>query len=102
MNRGGVKSWYLYDAYSSVRMLANGTGQTTDTWTYDAWGETTSRTGVTENDYQYAGERFDQTTELYQLRARYMDPKTGTLTRTRGTGTTRRACISTCTPTRTR
>ena len=57
-------------------MLANGTGQTTDTWTYDAWGETTSRTGVTENDYQYAGERFDQTTELYQLRARYLDPKT--------------------------
>ena len=40
-------------------MLANGTGQTTDTWTYDAWGETTSRTGVTENDYLYAGERFD-------------------------------------------
>ena len=59
-------------------MLANGTGQTTDTWTYDAWGETTSRTGVTENDYLYAGERFDRTTELYQLRARYMDPKTGT------------------------
>ena len=59
-------------------MLANGTGQTTDTWTYDAWGETTSRTGVTENDYLYAGERFDRTTELYQLRARYLDPKTGT------------------------
>ena len=59
-------------------MLANGTGQTTDTWTYDAWGETTSRTGVTENDYQYAGERFDRTTELYQLRSRYLDPKTGT------------------------
>ena len=53
-------------------------GQTTDTWTYDAWGETTSRTGVTENDYLYAGERFDRTTELYQLRARYLDPKTGT------------------------
>ena len=58
-------------------MLANGTGQTTDTWTYDAWGETTSRTGVTENDYQYAGERFDRTTELYQLRARYLDPYQG-------------------------
>ena len=58
-------------------MLANDTGQTTDTWSYDAWGETTSRTGVTKNDYLYAGERFDRTTELYQLRARYMDPKTG-------------------------
>ena len=78
MDRGGVKSWYLYDGHGSVRMLANGMGQTTDTWTYDAWGETTSRTGVTENDYLYAGERFDRTTELYQLRARYMDPKTGT------------------------
>ena len=78
LDRGGTKSWYLYDGHGSVRMLANGTGQTTDTWSYDAWGETTSRTGVTENDYQYAGERFDRTTELYQLRARYMDPKTGT------------------------
>ena len=78
MDRGGTKSWYLYDGHGSVRMLANYTGQTTDTWTYDAWGETTSRTGVTENDYLYAGERFDRTTELYQLRARYMDPKTGT------------------------
>ena len=78
MDRGGVKSWYLYDGHGSVRMLANGAGQTTDTWTYDAWGETTSRTGVTENDYLYAGERFDRTTELYQLRARYLDPKTGT------------------------
>ena len=73
-----MKSWYLYDGHGSVRMLAIGTGQTTDTWTYDAWGETTSRTGVTENDYLYAGERFDRTTELYQLRARYLDPKTGT------------------------
>ena len=26
------------DGHGSVRMLANGTGQTTDTWTYDAWG----------------------------------------------------------------
>ena len=33
---------------------------------------------MTENDYQYAGERFDRTTELYPLRARYMPPRTGT------------------------
>ena len=78
MERGGAKRWYLVDGHGSVRMLANESGQVTDRWTYDAWGETTSRTGVTENDYQYAGERFDRTMELYQLRARYMDPKTGT------------------------
>ena len=77
MARGNVKSWYLFDGHGSVRMLANGSGLVTDTWDFDAWGEVTARTGVTENDYLYAGERFDRTTELYQLRARYMDPKTG-------------------------
>ena len=33
MDRGGTKSWYLYDGHGSVRMLASDTGQTTDTWT---------------------------------------------------------------------
>ncbi|RRD63190.1 RHS repeat-associated core domain-containing protein, partial [Fretibacterium sp. OH1220_COT-178] len=77
--RGNVTA-YDYDANGNrtKAVLANESAQVTDTWTYDAWGETTSRTGVTENDYQYAGERFDRTTELYQLRARYMDPRTGT------------------------
>ena len=26
MDRGGVKSWSLYDGHGSVRMLVNGTG----------------------------------------------------------------------------
>ena len=33
---------------------------------------------MTENDYLYAGGRFDRTTEPYPLRARYMTPRTGT------------------------
>jgi RHS repeat-associated protein len=78
MNRAGTKSYYLFDGHGSVRMLANEANFVTDTWNFDAWGEITFHTGVTENDYLYAGERFDRTTELYQLRARYMDPKTGT------------------------
>jgi RHS repeat-associated protein len=78
MNRGGVKSYYLFDGHGSVRMLANESNFITDTWNFDAYGEIMFSTGVTENDYLYAGERFDRTTELYHLRARYMDPKTGT------------------------
>ena len=58
--------------------MTNETNFITDTWNFDVWGETTFRAGVTDNDYLYAGERFDQTTKLYHLRARYMDPKTGT------------------------
>jgi RHS repeat-associated protein len=78
MNHGGVKSYYLFDGHGSVRMLANEANFITDTWNFDAYGEITFSTGVTENDYLYAGERFDRTTELYHLRGRYMDPKTGT------------------------
>ena len=78
MDRAGVKSYYLYDGHGSVRMLANENNFITDTYTYNAYGELTFRTGVTENDYLYAGEKFDAMTQLYYLRARYMDPSTGT------------------------
>ena len=38
------------------------------------------RTGDTENSYLYCGEQQDDTTGLYYLRARYMNPTTGTFT----------------------
>jgi RHS repeat-associated protein len=70
--------YYLYDGHGSVRQLADEDGAVTDTYTYDAFGNLTSRTGTTENSYLYAGEQFDGTTGLYYLRARYMNPSTGT------------------------
>ena len=45
---------------------------------YDAWGNLISSTGETENSYLYCGEQLDSTTGLYYLRARYMNPATGT------------------------
>lgn len=45
---------------------------------YDAWGNLISSTGTTENSYLYCGEQLDSTTGLYYLRARYMNPTTGT------------------------
>gem|GEM_PF-289106 len=78
MVRTGVKSYYLYDGHGSVRMLANENNAITDTYSYNAYGELTFRTGVTENDYLYASEQLDAMTQLYYLRARYMDPSTGT------------------------
>jgi RHS repeat-associated protein len=70
--------YYLYDGHGSVRQLADEDGAVTDTYTYDAFGNLTNRTGTTENSYLYAGEQFDGTTGLYYLRARYMNPATGT------------------------
>ncbi len=61
-----------------VRHLADSTGAVTDTYVYDAWGNLISSTGNTENSYLYCAEQLDSTTGLYYLRARYMNPTTGT------------------------
>ena len=60
-----------------MRTLTDASGAVTDTYTYDAFGGLTGRTGSTPNEYLYAGERFDPETGLYHLRARYMRPETG-------------------------
>ena len=76
--RNGVKSYYLYDGFDSVRMLTDEVGSVTDTYTFDAFGNLTSSTGDTENSYLYRSEQYDSFTGLYYLRARYMNPSTGT------------------------
>ena len=76
--RDGAKSYYLYDGFDSVRMLTDEGGNVTDTYTFDAFGNLTESTGDTENSYLYRGEQFDSFTGLYYLRARYMNPSTGT------------------------
>ena len=76
--RNGVKSYYLYDGFDSVRMLTDGEGIVTDTYTFDVFGNLTNSTGDTENSYLYRGGQYDSFTGLYYLRARYMNPSTGT------------------------
>ena len=78
--RNGAVSTYLYDGHDSVRGLSDETGAVTDTYNYDAWGELLDKTGTTENSYLYCGEQLDSATGLYYLRARYMNPSTGTFT----------------------
>ena len=51
----------------------------TDTLVFDAFGNETAKTGSTDNSYGFQGEEKDET-GLYYLRARYMDPSTGTFT----------------------
>ena len=76
--RAGKTSGYLYDGHGNVRGLLDGEGNLTDTYSYNAYGELTRRTGGTENHYLYTGEYYDGVSGLYYLRARYMDPETGT------------------------
>ncbi len=76
---GTNASYYLYDGGLSVRALTNESGVVTDTLVFDAFGNETGRTGTTDNSYRFQGEEKDST-GLYYLRARYMDPSTGTFT----------------------
>ncbi len=72
-----VLSYYQYDGGGSVRQLTNSTGQVTDTYEYDAFGNKINSTGTTPNNYLYRGEQFDTDLGLYYLRARYYNPATG-------------------------
>ena len=77
VNGAGTPSFYGYDGGGSVRTLTDGTGTVTDTFDYDAWGNTVNTTGSTPNVYLYRGEQEDPDLGLYYLRARYFSPVTG-------------------------
>ena len=76
---GSDAQYYLFDGGMSVRGLTDEDGIVTDTFVYDAFGNETDRTGTTDSPYGFQGEERDST-GLYYLRARYMDPATGTFT----------------------
>ena len=83
-------SFYGYDGAGSVRQLTNSTGAVTDTYEYDAFGNTFTKHGTTPNNYLYRGEQYDPDLGLYYLRARYYNPATDRfLTETRKTGSPR-------------
>ena len=75
--RAGEVSYYLYDGHGDVRALLNEAGRITDKYRYNAYGELLEKEGDTENHYLYTGEYYDGTSNLYYLRARYMNPATG-------------------------
>jgi RHS repeat-associated protein len=49
----------------------------TDSYEYDAFGNSFTKTGTTPNNYLYRGEQYDPDLGLYYLRARYYNPATG-------------------------
>src|SRR6201987_5267575 len=49
----------------------------TDTYEYDAYGNSFTVSGTTPNEMMYRGEQFDSDLGLYYLRARYYNPLTG-------------------------
>ena len=75
---GGSVLYYIYDGHGDTRMLVDQNRVISDTYSFDAWGNLLARTGNTDNPFLYCGEQYDAATGLYYLRARYMNPSTGT------------------------
>jgi len=69
--------FYRSDGLGSTRLLTNGTGQVSNTYTYDAYGNLIARVGGSNNPYLFAGQQRDVETGLDYLRARYYDPTMG-------------------------
>ncbi|MCP3996345.1 MAG: hypothetical protein GY722_14995 [bacterium] len=73
---GGVR--YLHaDGLGSTRVLTDEEGAVTDRYSYLAFGELEEHVGVDSNPYLFTGAAFDSQTNLYDLHARWMDPRTG-------------------------
>lgn len=69
-------SYYAQDLLGSTRALTDGAGSVQGTYTYDAYGSMTAKTGTVTNPLTYTGQYQDSETGYVYLRARYYDPST--------------------------
>ena len=69
--------YYLSDSLNDIRMLTDNDGKVTDKYSYDSFGNLLSKEGNSLNSYLYKGQEYNINTDLYNLRARYFDTKTG-------------------------
>ena len=76
MLRGTATSFYQADDLGSVTSLSNSSGSTTDTYTFDTFGNLAAASGSVANPSRYTGREWDAETGLYFYRARYYDPST--------------------------
>ncbi|GAC1669002.1 MAG: hypothetical protein NVS9B4_25040 [Candidatus Acidiferrum sp.] len=76
MLQAGVTSYYHADGLGSITSMTDATGAVANTYSYDAFGNTTA-TGTLVNPFQYTGREFDAETGLYYYRARYYNSNAG-------------------------
>jgi RHS repeat-associated protein len=72
----GTAAYFLHDQLGSTRALLAQDGSVAATFSYDAFGRTTSATGTARTPLLYAGGINDTETGFYYLINRYYDPVT--------------------------
>ena len=84
--QGGQSKYYHYDGLGSTRQLTNSNGQVTDSYLYDAFGNTIQSTGTSVVPYHFVGRQgyyFDQELGEYYVRATAICSNVGTMAVTR-------------------
>jgi len=79
-SKSGDLKFFIKDGHGSTRELADLQEEITDTYDYDAFGNTINTTGNTMNHYAFSGEQYDHDLGFYYLRARYYNPVNGIFT----------------------
>ncbi len=75
---GGWQSrFYHADGIGSVRRLTDEAGNTTDSYTYSAFGELLEHVGTDPQPYAFTGEPYDPNVGFQYHRGRWMDPRVG-------------------------
>jgi RHS repeat-associated protein len=75
--RNGQTSYHHYDGLGSTRALTDESGNVTDTYTYDAWGNEIAQSGRTANPFRWVGRwgyYYDVELAVYYVRARDYSP----------------------------
>jgi RHS repeat-associated protein len=75
--RGNTSHYHHYDALGSTRFLTDSTGNVTDTYLNDAWGNSVASTGPTVNPFRWVGKYgyyTDNSTGQVYVRARTYQP----------------------------
>ena len=75
-NSSGTPLYIHHDQQGSTRLLTGSTGKTEATFTYDAYGNLTGKTGTATSPLGYDSQYTDSDTGLIYLRARVYDPAT--------------------------
>jgi len=69
--------YYLFDGLGSVVGVTDSSGNVVNTYSYDPYGNSTSKSEQVPNPFQFTGALLDSSTGLYKMGERYYDPSIG-------------------------
>ena len=73
----GSKAYVQSNAHGDITELRDEQGKLLNQYEYDLWGNILTKEETVHNPFRYAGELWDDSTQLQYLRARWYDPSMG-------------------------